>query len=283
MSEREEELDDPQIEADEELVLLTVRQEMIERYERRFDCRLIVSIGEILVENAFPVQNILHLIEPNAVLHVLLETPGGDGEAAIRLMRQIQSRCRRVTVLVPFAAKSAGTLFAIGAHEIVMGPTSDLGPVDPQMGTGDGEYFGAKTIVQAFDRAEQAASKSGVVASFHAQALANQTAYVAQAAREAIEHTDLLLRQALASNAERAVDEVEALAARLTTALVSEPRSHGAVVSASDAYELGLPIVELDADSARWRMIWELRAQYQAVPHSQIFESADLSYLFDLE
>lgn len=283
MSEYEEQQADVPSEDDEELAFLAVRQDMLERYERRFGCRLVVSIGEILAENAFPLQNILHLIEPNADLHLLLETPGGDGEAAIRLMRQIQSRCRHVTVMIPVAAKSAGTLFAIGANEIIMGPTSDLGPVDPQIGTQDAEYFGAKTIVHAFDRAEQAAVRAGEVASFHAQALANQTAYLAQAAREAIEHTDVLLRQALASSRERDASEVNVLAERLATALVTEPRSHGAVVSASDAHELGLPIVELDPDSTHWQMIWEIRAQYQAVPHSQIFESADLSYLFDLE
>ena len=31
----------------------------------------------------------------------MLSTPGGDGETAIRLIRQAQSRCRELTVIVP--------------------------------------------------------------------------------------------------------------------------------------------------------------------------------------
>ncbi|WP_419949131.1 SDH family Clp fold serine proteinase [Candidatus Palauibacter sp.] len=56
----------------------------------------------------------------------------GDGNSALHLVRQAQSRCTELTVIVPDQAKSAGTLFVLGAHHIVMGPTSDLGPVDPQ-------------------------------------------------------------------------------------------------------------------------------------------------------
>ena len=45
---------------------------------------------------------------------------------------QAQSRCRKLTVIVPDQAKSAGTMFVLGADRVYMGPTSDLGPVDPQ-------------------------------------------------------------------------------------------------------------------------------------------------------
>ena len=56
----------------------------------------------------------LYDANPSEDLHVLLSTPGGDGETALRLIRQAQSRCKELTVIVPDQAKSAGTLFAIG-------------------------------------------------------------------------------------------------------------------------------------------------------------------------
>ena len=41
-------------------------------------------------------------------------------------------------VIVPDYAKSAGTLIALGADRIVMGETSELGPIDPQITLSDG-------------------------------------------------------------------------------------------------------------------------------------------------
>jgi hypothetical protein len=47
-------------------------------------------------------------------------------------------------VIVPDSAKSAATLIAIGADEIVMGYCSELGPIDPQVEitTASGERMG---------------------------------------------------------------------------------------------------------------------------------------------
>jgi membrane-bound ClpP family serine protease len=47
--------------------------------------------------------------DPQQNLHLLLDTPGGDGETAIRVVRSAQARCRELTVIVPNQAKSAGT------------------------------------------------------------------------------------------------------------------------------------------------------------------------------
>jgi hypothetical protein len=40
---------------------------------------------------------------------------------------------KHISVLVPYKARSAGTLLCLGAHEIVMGPFAQLGPIDPQI------------------------------------------------------------------------------------------------------------------------------------------------------
>ena len=85
----------------------------------------------------------------------MLDTPGGDGELAVRLVRSMQARCSELTVIVSNHAKSAGTLLAMGAHSILMGPTSDLGPVDPQLYAGKVEQplVAAKDLIAAVDRA----------------------------------------------------------------------------------------------------------------------------------
>ena len=267
---------------EQERELWTRRQDLIQRYQRKYDCRLIVLLGGIVAESALPLEVILDYADSAEDLHLLLQTPGGDGEAAVRLVRRLQSRCRELTIVIPHEAKSAGTLLALGGHRIIMGPISDLGPVDPQFLIDERDYFPGKSIVAAFRYAERAVETSGDIAAFHAHTLANRSAFLAQLAREAIEHSDLLLRQALAANQDRLPEEVAQLAAALGQALISEPQSHSAVISPSDAHQLGLPVIELDSQHEHWRLIRELWTQYFEVPHSQIYESAEVSLVFDL-
>lgn len=64
---------------------------------------------------------------------VLVHSTGGDALAAWKLMSVLRERFQQVSVLVPFMAFSAATLFALGADEIVMHPHASLGPIDPQI------------------------------------------------------------------------------------------------------------------------------------------------------
>jgi Serine dehydrogenase proteinase len=64
---------------------------------------------------------------------VLVHSTGGDALAAWKLMSILRERFSRVSVIVPFMAFSAATLFALGADEIVMHPHASLGPIDPQI------------------------------------------------------------------------------------------------------------------------------------------------------
>ncbi len=67
---------------------------------------------------------------PNVVL--LLMTLGGEPDAAYRLARYLQNKFERFSIFIPSMCKSAGTLVAIGAHEIIIGPFGELGPLDVQ-------------------------------------------------------------------------------------------------------------------------------------------------------
>lgn len=67
-------------------------------------------------------------------IDILLHSSGGDALAAWKLMSVIRERFSKVGVLVPFAAFSAATIFALGADEIIMHRHASLGPIDPQIG-----------------------------------------------------------------------------------------------------------------------------------------------------
>lgn len=66
-------------------------------------------------------------------IDILLHSTGGDALTAWKLMSMLRERFDSVSVLVPFMAFSAATIFALGADEIVMHPHASLGPIDPQI------------------------------------------------------------------------------------------------------------------------------------------------------
>lgn len=64
---------------------------------------------------------------------VFLFTLGGDTLAAFGLSRLIREFSKTVGVLVPEKCHSGGTLFALGANEIVMSKAASLSPIDPSI------------------------------------------------------------------------------------------------------------------------------------------------------
>jgi membrane-bound ClpP family serine protease len=220
----------------------------------------------VLIDVLFPdvvtlFEELVHDADPKQDLHLLLETPGGDGETAIRIVRSAQARCRELTVIVPNQAKSAGTILLMGAHHILMGPTSDLGPVDPQFPTPKGLYS-AKDLIAAVERAEETLAKNPDSYPLQVALLADFTAVMVQQARSALDRSGDLVREALRSNPDRSAEETDKLAEALQTKLIDLPQDHGAVFGAKDAEEAGLPIRHADPSGEQWHAVWELWAKY---------------------
>lgn len=63
-----------------------------------------------------------------------LATYGGDPHAGFRMARALQHHFKQgFTVVVPNLCKSAGTMIAIGAREVVIADRGELGPLDIQL------------------------------------------------------------------------------------------------------------------------------------------------------
>lgn len=198
-------------------------------------------------------------------LHVLLSSPGGDGETAIRIVRSMQARCTELTVLVPDLAKSAATLLCLGAHQIIMGPGGDLGPVDPQLQLGPRSLVSAKEIVAAVDEAESRVKASPETFPLFAGLLQDVNMVMVEQARNALGRTEALVKEALASCTGRSPQDVELLAEKLQAPLIEDTQSHSAVLSAGAAKTFGLPAVEADPSSDEWTLIWALWTRYFAM------------------
>jgi hypothetical protein len=90
----------------------------------------------------------------SAGLDLILHSPGGDPTAADSLVRYTRSRFSDLRVIVPVAAMSAATMWALSADSIVMGRHSQLGPVDPQLGLSGG-MIPAGAIRRTFLKAQE--------------------------------------------------------------------------------------------------------------------------------
>jgi Serine dehydrogenase proteinase len=240
------------------------RQQLIREYEEAHGCRFVVLIDVLFPDTVTVFEELVHDADPAQDLHLLLDTPGGDGETAIRVVRSAQARCRELTVIVPNQAKSAGTILLMGAHHILMGPTSDLGPVDPQFPTPSGLYS-AKDLIAAVEHAEKTLAENPESYPLHVALLADFSAVMVQQARSALGRSADLVKEALKSHPGRTADEVAALAIALGKTLIDLPRDHGAVFGAKDAEEAGLPVVHADPRSEQWQAIWQLWAKYFAL------------------
>lgn len=98
--------------------------------------RPMIDQNDVLGMNA-----LLQHVEPGASITLLLNSPGGDVDAAERLQHMLREsvsprgmqQTGDVEIVVPNRAKSAATVMALGAHQVTMSDTSELGPIDPQV------------------------------------------------------------------------------------------------------------------------------------------------------
>lgn len=120
------------------------RQALIQTIEARTNCPLICYVAGIDAgidrDDVIGFVDLLHNINPNEDLDFLLQTPGGDTDAADKLISMVRTKAGtgRLRIIVPDFAKSAGTLMVLGADTVVMSDTSELGPIDPQIILSDG-------------------------------------------------------------------------------------------------------------------------------------------------
>ena len=255
------------------------RQELIRRYEELAECRLVVMISPIVTESVTLFEELIYDADPSEDLHLLLDSPGGDGEVAIRIVRAAQSRCKQLTVIVPDQAKSAATLLSLGANHIVMGPASDLGPIDPQFFI-QGEWVAAKDIISAVEDASHRVMGSPDTYPIHAALLSDITAIMVQQARAALDRTAQQLDEALMSNPDREESSVKELKDALGDRMIQSSPTHGALFSADDALAQGLPVIKADPSKPVWQLIWRLWARYFALGVKRnrwVYESAKAS------
>jgi ClpP class serine protease len=104
------------------------------------------------IEDSEQILRAIHLTPDDMPIDLVLHTPGGLVLAAQQIACALRRHKGKVTVFVPHYAMSGGTLLALSAAEIEMDLNAVLGPVDPQLGSQQGGYYPAASIIKALEQ-----------------------------------------------------------------------------------------------------------------------------------
>lgn len=187
-------------------------------------------------------------------LDVVFLSCGGSIEGAYNVIRVLRSHAKKVNVLVPFYAKSAGTLVCLAADSLVLSTLSELGPLDAQVY--EKKERKMKSALNTYNGGERV--RREVVGHFEAalakvNSVDHAIAYAGKVAAElyrAIDHKKIVEdeRQLMIGvrYAERVLTEMmgwePAKASVLARRLVFDYPSHDYVIDREEVRSLGLPV-----------------------------------------
>jgi hypothetical protein len=162
-----------------------------------------------------------------------------------------------------------------------MGPTSELGPVDPQVANSSGQWFSVFNIVKSYeDLFNGAVSEQGNLQPY-LQQLANYDASQIQEFRSAIELSHDVAVRALKSGMLRDETE-ERIANMIKTFLTPEQtKAHGRPIYRDEASKCGINIRRIEITDPVWALVYELYLRsnnYVMTRASKCVESATHSY-----
>jgi ATP-dependent protease ClpP protease subunit len=114
-----------------------------------------ITGAEINDEDKNGFMTVIHELDRDLGLDLILHTPGGETAATESLVDYLRSMFgTNIRAIVPQLAMSGGTMIACACKEILMGKQSSLGPVDPHFGG-----IPAHGVVEEFERAKREISK----------------------------------------------------------------------------------------------------------------------------
>jgi hypothetical protein len=188
---------------------------------------------------------------------IIIDSFGGDADAAYHIAKLIDSNFKgNIKYIVPRFAKSAATLLVCGGNKIVMGETSELGPLDPQIRQDDGSYISAKAVQATLELIKQHLKKEDKHGLELATILASRiNPLVLGQYESSINIAKDYQRELLLMRMFKSKEDVDKIVDRFATGY----SHHSRVINCKEAKDIfGEDKIEiLAADSTEWNLIWE--------------------------
>ncbi|CUU10605.1 Serine dehydrogenase proteinase [Armatimonadetes bacterium GBS] len=215
---------------------------------------------------------------------LLIQSSGGDIDAAEKIVSLIRGQVASLRVIVSERAKSAATLIALAADEILMSDTSELGPIDPQVvvqtATGQPVMRPAQSFLDGLKRILQETQQAGVLNPAYYPILSHLDPALIDFCEKAIARSKQFARRWLEQHmCAGDVQKAESIARQLCD--VERYASHGAVINYEEAQAMGLKVNYVRTNEPLWEAIWRLHTAYEVFIHRtqlpKVFETEHVS------
>jgi hypothetical protein len=265
------------------------RKELFEKLETHLE-RPVVSVFTsfrypvmLQDDDADMLEGVLQSMDLSKGLALVISSPGGDGLAAERIVNMCRSYSGtgEFWAIVPGKAKSAATIVCFGASKITMGPTSELGPVDPQLNEGQNVFSVYNLVASYEDLFQRAVDETSGNMQPYLQQLEHYDEREIAEMRAAIELSKDIAARLLGSGM-MSSKSGKAITSKIKMFLTPEQtKAHGRPIYRDEASKCGLNIERAEPDSEFWSSVYALYIRSNNLVQtaaSKCIESAEHSY-----
>jgi len=273
----------------------SLRKPHIKKIKELRNNRLVISFfisfqsrSSLGPEDANMIEEVLVNSDTSQGITLLLDAPGGDALAAERIIQLCKKYTKKdFETLVPARAKSAATMVCLGSDRIVMGATSELGPIDPQIPMKIGEawqWVAAHHVIRTYDTLmSSAVSLTHGHIDPYLQQLAQFNATQIQILRSSTKLAESMAISSLKRGMLKGLSEKEI---KKRIKCFTDPDitlAHGRALSIEHLASCGLKIEEIDLGSELWKNVRDLHTRSLYVVDRgetghKLLETLDCSY-----
>lgn len=265
------------------------RRPLLQRIETALRCPVVTYFTSfqyptvISDTDADILEDIFRTADLSKGLTLIISSPGGSGLAAERIINLCRSYSGtgQFNVIVPGKAKSAATLVCFGASKITMGPSAELGPVDPQVVLKDEKgmayQFAVHNVVNSYEKLFDEAVKATGRLEPYLQQLDKYDAREIEEYKSEIELSKDMAIKALKSGMMSRFNE-DTVGKKIAVFLnPGQTKSHGRPIFRNEAKKCGLKVVNAKVATRTWKMVHELYVRSYHFTNSHAIKSVESS------
>lgn len=254
---------------DEENQASTTRIHLYRELEKQFGRPVVTYFTSfqypVVIDDsdAVMIEGVLQHIDQSKGFALVIDSPGGDGLAAERIINicRSYSKTGEYWVIVPNQAKSAATIVCMGASKILMSPTSELGPIDPQLTikeAGSLKRYSVYNLIESYESLFGRAVRAKGNLEPYLQQLARYDERDIKEFKSVLDLSEDIALKVLNSGMMKGVSKNKI---KEKIQIFLSPKStkiHARPIFRDEAKKCGLNIDPIDVDSKLWELIFEL-------------------------
>ena len=241
----------------------------VQELEKKRGCKCFPFLGaEIKSEKVNEVfeELLTHYHKSGKKLHVIIDSGGGDADAAYNLASLFRKYASdELVFIVPRWAKSAATLLVCAGDRIDMTPIAELGPIDPQIT----EFNPLERRIERFSPLHISSTLSLLREEFEtgSEKLAHgllqrlQFPLTLGSFVKAQEIGEQYVKKLLVSRMLTGEDDCEEVATEIAEELGGGFADHGYCLKVGEAQSLGLKAIELEG--VELKLVWDIYKLYK--------------------